>query len=590
MPRLNLRSKLLLFSVVIAIIPLVIAGQSLIRIARDEMKSSANDQLVTTARQVTDEIDNIFEHAWIAPLRLIRNAIDEQGLGIQEKISLLTHGIADLPDIVALQITIEGARLPLVVSQDRFSNELKAASVDPLTVLRTAPDSVTAFIQSGEDRAVRTDRYRDAGKVLATVILPLRTPVANSRAAFSARIDLGRIGKAIENHPFQRTGSITVIDAEGQQVFGGSPNDESEDLASLPIVEQALALLSRGAPVISVETYQRPDGTSMLGAFSFLRPFNWVALVEKSESNAYFAVGEMVKSLEIWLSIGLAAAVIGAVVFAFRISRPILRIGEAAVEVAKGNFQARVAGPRTRDEIGDLAERIDTMIMQINERFQLAKFVSSGTIAAIQKSDAEGVKLGGERREVAMLFADIRGYTSFAESRDPQLVVEILNYYFQKITDQVVANNGDIDKFVGDQIMAIFLGENMAAHAVACALDIQDVMVAQSEEHPEWGLDIGIGVDMGEVVMGAMGSKDRMDYTVLGDHVNLAARLCSHAAPRQTIISETVGEKLKASTAFRLKALEPIRVKGKTGALNVYAVERAAPTGSRVATQAVDVV
>jgi adenylate cyclase len=294
----------------------------------------------------------------------------------------------------------------------------------------------------------------------------------------------------------------------------------------------------------------------------------------------------MIKSLEIWLSIGLAAAVIGAVVFAFRISRPILRIGEAAVEVAKGNFQARVSGARTRDEIGDLAERFDTMIMQINERFQLAKFVSSGTIAAIQKSDAEGIRLGGERREAAMLFADIRGYTTFAESRDPQLVVEILNYYFQNITDQVVANNGDIDKFVGDQIMAIFLGENMAAHAVACSLDIQDAMVALSDEHPEWGLEIGIGIDMGDVVMGAMGSKDRMDYTVLGDHVNLAARLCSHAAPRQTIVSETVGENLKASSAFRLEALKPITVKGKTGALNVFAVTRATPTSPQAAPQA----
>jgi adenylate cyclase len=586
MPRLNLRNKLLLFSVVIAIIPLVIAGQSLIRIARDEMKSSANDQLVTTARQVSDQIDNVFEHAWIAPLLLIRNAIDEKGLGIQEKISLLTRGIADLPDIVALQITIEGARLPLVVSQDRFSNELKAASVDPLSVLRTAPETVTAFIQSGEDRVVRTDRYPEAGKALATVMLPLKTPLSNHRAAFSARIDLGRIGAAIESHPFQRTGSITVIDPQGQRVFGASPNQENEDLASLPIVERALALLSHGTPVISVETYQRADGTSMLGAFSLLRTFNWVILVEKSESNAYFAVGEMIKSLEIWLSIGLAAAVIGAVVFAFRISRPILRIGEAAVEVAKGNFQARVAGARTRDEIGDLAERFDTMIMQINERFQLAKFVSSGTIAAIQKSDAEGIKLGGERREAAMLFADIRGYTSFAESRDPQLVVEILNYYFQKITDQVVANNGDIDKFVGDQIMAIFLGDNMAAHAVACSLDIQDAMVALSDEHPEWGLNIGIGVDMGEVVMGAMGSKDRMDYTVLGDHVNLAARLCSHAAPRQTIVSETVGESLKSSSAFRLEALKPITVKGKTGALNVFSVERATPASPQAAARA----
>jgi adenylate cyclase len=584
MPRLNLRNKLLLFSVVIAIIPLLIAGQSLIRIARDEMKSSANDQLVTTARQVTDEIENVFENAWMAPLLLIRNAIDEEVLGVQEKISLLTHGIADLPDIVALQITIEGARLPLVVSQDRYSSELKTLSVDPLTVLRTPPEEATKFIRSGAEREVRVARVPETGKWLATVVLPLKNPVANAPAAFSAKIDLERIAKAVDDHPFQRTGTITIIDADGDTVFDAS---EGENLKGLGIVQRALELLARGTSVISVETYERPDGTAMLGAFSFAPSLGWVALVEKSEANAYFAVGQMIESLGLWLSIGLAAAVVGAVFFAFRISRPILRIGEAAMEVAKGNFRARVADVRSRDEIGELAERINSMIVQINERFQLAKFVSGGTIAAIQKSDAEGIKLGGERREVAMLFADIRGYTAFAESRDPQLVVEILNYYFQKITDQVSANHGDIDKFVGDQIMALFLGENMADNAAACALDIQDVMIALVDEHPEWELNIGVGVDMGEVVMGAMGSKERMDYTVLGDHVNLAARLCGYAAPRQTIVSEAVGEKLKKSKAFRLAPLPPIEVKGKTGALKVYAVSRGEP-GEPVAASAAE--
>jgi len=103
MPRLNLRNKLILFAVVIAIIPLLIAGQSLIRIARDEMKSSANDQLVATTRQVADEIDTYFEQTLMAPLLLIRSALDDEKLGIEEKIALLTHGIADLSDVVALQ-------------------------------------------------------------------------------------------------------------------------------------------------------------------------------------------------------------------------------------------------------------------------------------------------------------------------------------------------------------------------------------------------------------------------------------------------------------------------------------------------------
>ena len=568
MPRINLRSKLLLFSVVIAILPLIIAGQSLIRIAHDEMKSAANDQLVTAAREVTTGIENLFSNAWMAPLLLIRNAVNEESLGIQEKISLLTRGIADLPDIVALQITIEGAARPLIVSKDAYAARLRQASLDPLAALRTPAELLT---ETGE-RVARVDHVREIDGWLATVVLPVRSPAPGTRAVFSAKIDLARLRTYVGSHPLQRTGRITIADHEGRQVF--EPN--RADLRNRSIVSQALGSLSAGTPVISVDRYTAPDGTAMLGAFAFPRSFNWLVVVEKSERNAYYAVGEMITSLGIWLTLGLAAAAIGAVFFAYRISRPILAIGQAAIDVGKGDFQARVKNVRSRDEIGDLAERINTMIVQINERFQLSKFVSGGTIAAIQKSDHEGVKLGGERREVTILFADIRGYTAFAESRDPEVVVDVLNQYFQRLADIVVQHQGDIDKFVGDQIMAVFLGDRMVENAVACCLDALEMMAVVRRDHPDRALELGIGLDVGEVIMGAMGSKQRMDYTVLGDHVNLAARLCSHAAPGQTLVSASVHERAKSSQAFQFEPLDPIQVKGKSGSLNVFAAHRAA--------------
>jgi len=272
----------------------------------------------------------------------------------------------------------------------------------------------------------------------------------------------------------------------------------------------------------------------------------------------------------LWLTIGLGAAMAGAVYFALRMSRPILAIGEAAIEVGKGNFQARVDNIKSRDEIGDLAERINQMIGELNERFQLQKFVSAGTMKAIKGSDKEGVQLGGERRNVAMLFADIRGYTAFAEQRDPVVVVDVLNHYFQRQADIVSANDGDIDKFVGDQIMAVFHGRSKARNAVKCALEIQDVMTELGKEYPEAELHIGIGIDQGEVVMGAMGSRDRMDYTVLGDHVNLAARLCGSADPKQTLVTEAVRKGASGLKTARFAALEPIRVKGKSKPIKIF--------------------
>jgi len=568
MLRLNLRSKLLLFSVVIAIIPLLIAGQSLIRIAQDELKSAANDQLVTVARQVGGEIDGLFEHAWTAPLILIRNAMDGEGLGVQEKIALLKQGIADLADLVALQITVEGARTPAVVTQDRYTERLRQAAVDPLSVLRAPADVVWASVEKGGRLAVSVDYVPGIDGWLATIILPLQAPIAGNRAALSAKIDLSRLGESIAGNPFQRTGSIVIVDSSGRQVL----EKNRADLKDRAIVQQALVLLAAFTSVVSVDRYTRPDGEVMLGAFSFARGLRWAVIVEKSERNAYYAVGQMLVSLGIWLAAGLTVAALGALVFAVRISRPILSIGEAAIEVGKGNFRARVTGVRSRDEIGELAQRINTMIVQLNERFQLAKFVSGGTMAAIQKSDHEGVKLGGERREVAILFADIRGYTAFSEGRDPATVVDVLNYYFEKLADTVAEHHGDIDKYVGDQIMAVFHGDDMVENALACGVAFQEVMLQLGREHPDWGLDVGTGVDAGEVIMGAMGGKQRMDYTVLGDHVNLAARLCSHASPRQTLVSESAYARVKDKSRFSFESLEPIHVKGKSKPQTIYAV------------------
>ncbi len=214
---------------------------------------------------------------------------------------------------------------------------------------------------------------------------------------------------------------------------------------------------------------------------------HWAILVEKNQRDAYLAIDKMTESLALWGLIGLAVAGAGAVALALGMSRPILEIDRVAVEVAKGNFAIRVVrGVRLKDEIGDLARRMNEMIVGLNERFQLEKFVSGGTMAAIRTSEHEGVQLGGARRRATMLFCDIRGYTAFAERHEPDVVVDVLNFYFQHLTDLVTQHHGDVDKFVGDQIVAVFQGDDMESDAVACALAMQQKMAELSRERPEW--------------------------------------------------------------------------------------------------------
>jgi adenylate cyclase len=579
--RLTLRRKLTFFAIAIAIIPLVVAGWTMIRIAQDELKSSANEQLVTTARQLTEEINGLYEHTWLAPLLLIRNAIDSDQLGVPEKVSLLTQGIADIPDIVALQITIKGSPIPMVVLSEGFAEGLRAKSLDALEVLRVPVETIEEAVNNRETVAQEVAHLPETDDWLATVVLPLNSTFAGQEATLSARIDLERVRRFIAEHPFRKQrGFIAIVNASGEDVFAPG----RDDLDQFDLKSEAIAFLASGSRLIGVEPYtNRQTGEGILGAYSFPRPFDWAVLVGKSENDAYAAINKMLQSLALWVLGGLAIAVAGAVVFAMGISRPILEIDRVAGEVTKGNFQARVQGVRSKDEIGDLGRRMNDMVVGLGERFHLEKFVSGGTIAAIKVADHQGVALGGEKRLATMLFCDIRGYTAFAEKRDPELVVEVLNFTFQRQADIVSKHRGDIDKFVGDQIVAVFLGDDMVLNASRCALEIQAAMADLRREHPDRQLTVGIGINAGEVIMGAMGSKNRMDYTVLGDPVNLAARLCSHAGPGQTLLSADSYEAIADRADFAADPLAPIEVKGKSEPVYVYDIRAIAAAEARIA-------
>ena len=562
--RLNLRAKMLIFTAVIAALPLIVAGQSVIRVARDELKSAANEQLAVTVDKVTGEFNDFLEYSLFTPLDLIRNAISGEQLGFEEKIVVLRQGIADLPDVVVLQVDVDGVPRPITVVQEAYFDKLKAHFDSPLDVLRV---DAGQFDPPADGRAAaQIVHIPETDDWLATVSLPIPGGIRDRAATLHARVNLARLRGAVETNPFARTGTIHVVDRDGRVVFAS--DDRPWNQAG--VLAKATDMLESGTATVAVEPFTLDDGSISLGAIALSRAFPFAVVAEKAEADAYAPVNDMIRSLGQWLAIGLVAALAGALLFALGISRPILRIGEAASEIARGNLAHRVRGVASRDEIGDLATRFNDMIVQLNERFELQKFVSAGTMRAIQDSDARTVHLGGERREMAVLFADIRGYTAFSENREPEEVVTVLNSYFQKLADIVTANHGDIDKYVGDQIMAVFAGANMSKHAVECAIGMMNAMNEMASQTSA-DLKIGIGVNTGEVVVGAMGSTHRKDFTVLGDHVNLAARLCSAADPDQTLVSRVVYDALPAKLRDAARALPPISVKGKKARIEIHA-------------------
>ncbi len=239
---------------------------------------------------------------------------------------------------------------------------------------------------------------------------------------------------------------------------------------------------------------------------------------------------------------------------------PIRRIGYVTCEVTKGNFLEKV--PVTaKDEIGELSKEINTMVDGLYERYELSKYVSSSTLESINHSDK------GTKTELTMFFSDIRGFTSFSEKVTPEVVVENLNKILTAQTEIIQRHGGDIDKYVGDEIMALFMGAQKERNACLSALEIQEYITTHTEELTR--LTVGIGINSGEVVLGRIGSEKRADFTVIGDHVNFAARLCSAAKSGMIMISDTTYQKIRENNV-EFTGPYNIKVKGKKYPQKVY--------------------
>ena len=185
------------------------------------------------------------------------------------------------------------------------------------------------------------------------------------------------------------------------------------------------------------------------------------------------------------------------------------------------------------------------------------------------------VKKGGELRETTVLFADIRGFTSMSESYEPQIVVDALNDYFERMVEIVFRYEGTLDKFIGDEMMVLF-GSPVAhpddpKRAAKAALEMQRALVAINERHASQNIppfEIGIGINTGEVVAGYIGSSQALEYTVIGDPVNTGSRLCALAKPGEILLSE--GTASKIGSTFELEERPPEQVKGKAQPIRVF--------------------
>jgi adenylate cyclase len=226
-------------------------------------------------------------------------------------------------------------------------------------------------------------------------------------------------------------------------------------------------------------------------------------------------------------------------------------------------------------ENANFAERIRREALT---RSNFERFFTPQLAARIANSE-EAIRLGGEKRHVAVLFSDIRGFTALSETMNPDAMAKHLTEYFTEMVECVFRHGGTLDKFIGDAVMAQWgapiCEADDADRAMSAALDMMtelDTLNARwrAEERPE--LQIGIGINYGEAFAGNIGSERRLEYTVIGDVVNVASRLCSKAQGGEIIISDELRSVLANPPA--LDALEPLVLKNKSQPVPAFRVRR----------------
>ncbi|MDP7165003.1 MAG: adenylate/guanylate cyclase domain-containing protein [Alphaproteobacteria bacterium] len=280
-------------------------------------------------------------------------------------------------------------------------------------------------------------------------------------------------------------------------------------------------------------------------------------------------------ALLVLTAVAFVISLFGASVIARGVTRPVETLVAATRRVQEGDYASAVAIDRA-DEIGELAGAFNAMTQGLAERDRvrdlLGKVVDPTVAEELLSKDLE---LGGEEREVSILFSDIRGFTALSERQRPAQLLDLLNRYLTRMSTAIEAEGGVVDKYIGDAIMALFgapLGNSDdAARAIRAALAMGHELAELNFELRTQGLPeiaTGIGINSGLVVAGNMGSVRRLNYTVIGDNVNLASRI--EGLTRIYGVPLIVSESTAAAPGFRYRELDRVRVKGKQEPVRIF--------------------
>ena len=576
-PTISLRLKIMALVLAVAVLPLGVVGYALIDIKTDALKEANREFLLTVLRDVSETIDaNII--ATESFLASIGQVLTDESLDEGSQIASMKAiaGASEATRVVGIYDQM-GARIEIV--GDQF--ELPETLGEGLRTQALANNRSLGVpeLPSGQEGAVAH----------ALVVVPLRGKGATWFLA--GYVSFESVQKRVETLSSQRFGnfvnSVFVVDERLRAV--AHPNRElSETLA--PVGDQGLlADFSASKIPMRLEMFNprvKIGDRYVVSAVISIDSLNWAVVAQLPAEKVFKSIVTMRNLVLTVLLIVLVLAVAASILLAHRLTAPIRALVGFAGDLANRRFDRRVT-INTRDELSVLGNAMSLAArdLQVSEakikeeieiRTDLGRYLPASLVERIVKHQ-QNLELGGERREITVLFADVAGFTPLAESHAAEEVVVILNELFTILTEIVFRYDGTVDKFIGDCVMAFWGApdpdDEHASKALHAAEDmLRFLELGNKNWEAKYGVRIrlAIGVHTGDAVVGNFGSETRMEYTAVGDVVNLAAHLEAIARPQQILVTNET--KRAAGQNFEYLDLGEKELPGRKAKTQLYEV------------------
>ncbi|MCC6645116.1 MAG: adenylate/guanylate cyclase domain-containing protein [Polyangiaceae bacterium] len=492
-------------------------------------------------------------------------------------------GLVAVRAILATRTSIDAARFE--VPSAKVSTVFKKSDA-----VGAEPPTSTPAAREEADRSGVGFAIVDRG--LGALVVPIPRGGDGASGYVTVPVDLAALNVTLDGLAgrFRDGGAkLVVLDADRKIVASDSGSGllVGGDGAALPVLARlGPGVLANPAAVVSEHAV---GGEKMVGVVKPVPELSWAVAVWRPEARAYAALAAMKQKGLLAAAGALLLALLASVAAAGRVTSPVLALSRLAKVIGARRWRDVKVEGLPRDELGELGADLGKMAHELEAseekiaeearlRGDLSRFLSKELVTQIVEGK-HSLALGGARAQVTVLFADVVSFTPLAESRPPEEVVALLNELFSLLTEIVFRHQGTVDKFIGDCLMAVWgapvPAPDHAARAVAAAEDMLRFLEnAAATWEQKYGVvvKLAIGINSGEAIVGNVGSDKRMEYTVIGDTVNIAARLEQIAAPNQVLVA---GETARlAGDAFELVPVGARKLTGKVEEIEVYALDQ----------------